>query len=152
MSNANCAAWFLLIGGLRRCTSNPPSQTISRFSVTVIAFDVGTRSRRRASQPRPGGVASRCLSRARLLRSASSARARTRREAQGFSAAPGCPSLWLLSLGQARESNPLPRGEWHLSGSGIAVGDSLPNPGSRLALETAPAFPVFPPSMAVTPE
>jgi len=32
-----------------------PTQTISRFTVNGVAFDVGTRSRRRASQPRPGG-------------------------------------------------------------------------------------------------
>jgi hypothetical protein len=44
-----------------------PTQSISRFSVTGVAVDVGTRSRRRASQPRPGGFASRCLSRARLF-------------------------------------------------------------------------------------
>jgi hypothetical protein len=94
-----------------------PIQTISRFSVNGVAFDVGTRSRRRASQPRPGGFASRCLSRARernparyarsschlLTRSASSARTRPGREAQGLSAAPGraffgffffCLTLW----------------------------------------------------------
>ena len=31
---------------------NPPTQTISRFSVNGVAVDVGTRSRRRASQPK----------------------------------------------------------------------------------------------------
>ena len=46
---------------------------------------------------------------------------RLRREAQGSSAAPGCPSLWLLSLGQARESNPLPRGERHHSRPSVRV-------------------------------
>jgi len=35
--------------------------------VTGVGFDVGTRSRRRASQPRPGDFAGRCLSRARLF-------------------------------------------------------------------------------------
>ncbi len=85
----------------------------------VFGFDVGPRSRRRASQPRPGGVASRCLSRARkssparyarsscylLTRSASSARARPGREAQEVSAAPGRPSFWLLFLGRTRKSD-----------------------------------------------
>src|SRR4030066_71859 len=96
-----------------------PTQTISRFSVNGVAFDVGTRSRRQASEPRPGGVASRCLSRARersparyarsscrlLTRSASSARARPGREAQGVSAAPGCAFFWLLFFAQAKKSN-----------------------------------------------
>jgi len=35
--------------------------------VNGVGFGVGTRSRRRASQPRPGGFASRCLSRARFF-------------------------------------------------------------------------------------
>ena len=101
-------------------------------------FDVGTRSRRRASEPRPGGVASRCLSRARessparyarsschlLTRSASSARARARREAQEVSAAPGRAFFGLPFFARAKKGNPLPRGQRHLSRSGIAAGDT----------------------------
>jgi hypothetical protein len=80
-----------------------------------VAFDVGTRSRRRASEPRPGGFASRCLSRARFVRSASSARARTRREAQGVSAAPGRAFFGLPFFARAKKGNPPPRGKRHIA-------------------------------------
>ena len=89
-----------------------------------VAVDVGTRSRRRASQPRPGDVASRCLSRARFLRSASSARARMRREAQGLSAAPGRAFFGLPFFARAKKGNPPPRGQRQHSFPGIAAGDS----------------------------
>jgi hypothetical protein len=48
------------------------------------------------------------------MRSGQSAVARGRccREAQG--AVLGSPSLWLLSLGEPRESDPLAKGEWKL--------------------------------------
>jgi len=89
-----------------------------------VAVDVGTRSRRRASQPRPGEVASRCLSRARFVRSASSARARPGREAQGVAAAPGRAFFGLPFFARAKKGNPPPRGERHHCFSSIAAGDS----------------------------
>jgi hypothetical protein len=100
----------------KKCTHSTHSQN--------VGFDVGTRSRRRASQPRPGEVASRCLSRARCLRSASSARARSRREAQGVSAAPGRAFFGLPFFARAKKGNTLPRGQRHHSFSSIAAGDS----------------------------
>jgi len=128
----------MLIIGLWPCGPNPPHANFIRLLGERVAFDVGTRSRRRASQPRPGEVASRCLSRARkssparyarsschlLTRSASSARARPGREAQEGSAAPGRPSFWLLFLGRTRKSNPPPRGERHHCFSSITAGNS----------------------------
>jgi hypothetical protein len=53
---------------------------------------------------------------------------------------------------QAKKSNPLAARKPLIAFQIIAAGDPNLNPGFRLALETAPAFPVFPPSMAVTPE
>ena len=85
-------------------------------------FDVDfqTRCRRRASQPRPGVVASRCSSPKRVVqRPASSARARPGREAQGVSAAPGRAFFWLLFFARAKKSNPPPRGQRQHSRSSV---------------------------------
>jgi len=69
-----------------------------------VAVDVGTRSRRRASQPRPGGVASRCLSRARLFALGEfGSRPAGARSAGGFRRLRGVLSLGYLSLHEQRK-------------------------------------------------
>jgi hypothetical protein len=97
------------------------------------AFGHPAQHSRRRIRPRVARFAPGARTRPRR-RDAPSGGPRLRREAQGVSAVPGCPSLWLLSLGQARESNPRPRGERHHCGLGIAAGDTpltLPSPGGR---------------------
>jgi hypothetical protein len=80
-----------------------------------LPLTFNTRSRRRASQPRPGGVASRCRARSALFALGEFGERPDGARSAGKKAAPGCAFFWVLFFAQAKKSTALAAREPHSS-------------------------------------